>query len=667
MTEEQKKQEQTEEQQAETAARRIFPKLFAKRAKSAPTDTETLSDEIMEETETDAASEETAEGKKPKLWIRRRKLFGPDESEDDEDEDEEDDEIDEDDEEFEEEKAVERFARIKKIPKNLRSGAVKTRRFAHDHADGIRLTAAAVLTVTMVGQSGILWAKVLDRDSTPKGTLAYGVVRWMNNRTSVRSDVIEPAAYPTKFAARSEYGVYGIQYSADGTRNAWEQTASVWSEALSAAKRVETVTIEEYTHAVKQQMMFVEFDGSVPLQLIAGWIGAAAPDNSDAVTCGGMMISREGEDSYRMFFRDSKTDLIYAAATTLTDVDFHTAAQTFTINDCTMAADTDTVVFPDTLQFAQAQTFDTITLQPYTGGMTGLLRALEMDGTSAQEMAYNSPDKTAVYVGDGSVVRVTQDGIMTYRAEDGIRAYSGSLNKRERELKYAQLGHEISEELLEAMGSGGEVHLTKAYTGEDGRYVTVFSLRIDGVPVDNELGYFARYEYKDGAMVHADAVLRTCTVTGQTVAVMPEKVAASSRQDSTALLSLRYADSAAILRDDTWSAEETPISDDGWVESGEDNAPTADPNLWTDGVDSSMWNDSMWTDGAYTDTSVGSTLNTTGDTVSAVAKWQFLLYHEAERGQDVTQDMNPSQELPDLTVCHMPNFLANLAEGGAIK
>lgn len=556
-----------------------------------------------------------------------------------------------------EEKRKARIGAVKSLPRTTVT-ALK------NHSDGVRSAGIIALAVCMVGQSGFFWSRILDRDSTPKGTIAHAIVRWLDNRNANRSDVIEAAAYPTKLAVRSDDGLYGIQYSAAGTKTAWELTEDVWSSALSAAKKIEVSSESEYSMALQHSMMFAEFDGSIPLTLIAGWIGAETPTNGDSINCGGILLTREDADSYRLYFRDSKTDVIYSAGTELTDVDFDSAASSFAANDCTMAVETETQVFPDTLQFTQAQSFDSITIAPYTGSMTGLLEALGMDGQSAQETAYSTQDGTMVYVGDGTAVRVTSGGVMTYKAEEGVRAYTGSLTKTDREQKCAQLGYTISSEFLEAMGSGGEAHLTKAYTNDEGRYVTVFALHIDGVPVDNELGYFARFEFDEGALVRSDAVLRTCVVTGSAVTVMPEKVAASARNDSTALLSLRYIDSASLGADDRWSAESTSDGttvDDSWVNDGSDilGADTQ--------TEDGLWTDSTSYDDTYYDSmnSTSSTLNSTGDSVSAQAQWKFILYHEDEKAQEnIAGDFN--QDNIDFTICHMPDLLTPLDdEGGA--
>ena len=54
------------------------------------------------------------------------------------------------------------------------------RSFTHTHREGMRTTAIVFLTVSLIGQSGWLWTRVLDRNSTPKGTIAHTAVRWLD-------------------------------------------------------------------------------------------------------------------------------------------------------------------------------------------------------------------------------------------------------------------------------------------------------------------------------------------------------------------------------------------------------------------------------------------------------------------------------------------------------
>lgn len=562
----------------------------------------------------------------------------------------------------------------------------RVRRAAAEHTRGLHTAAIAVLTVTLVAESGYLWSCVLYPNSTPRGTIAHTVVRWLSSHGAGDSGTVQPAAYPVKLAVRMQSdGLYGLQYSADGMQQVWQQTEDVWSTALMTAQRLHTATIEEYRDALQKPMLFAEYDGSVPLSLVAGWLGAATPQNGEDCVCGGLLISRESKDNYQLFVRDAADGSIWNTKITLTDAEFSAMEANFTANDCTLAAETDTIISPDTLQFQEEQSFDSVTFHPYSGSMLALLNALGMDGQAAEESAYRTTDGTMVYVDEDASVHVTPESVMSYRSENGVRAYEENLRQADAWQKCAQMGRTISASLLEGMNSGGEAHLTKAYEDEQGRYVTVFSLHIDGVPVDNALGYFARYVFEDGALVQADVVLRTCEVTGDVVSVMPETVAAAARRDAKALLSLRYTDTAT-LRTEKSALDQynnannntgSDVLDDGETEtdtSWVDDLTTESESSWVNsGTNSTDWNNSGDTS---TDTStnggVESTLNTTGTSVSAQAQWKFLLYNVDEL--DLVQetmiptrlsDERPPEDVKDLDITwHMPDFLTPLGEGG---
>jgi hypothetical protein len=526
-----------------------------------------------------------------------------------------------------------------------------------------------VLTVTLIGESGWLWTRALDTDSTPKGTLAHAIVRWMSDRSATDlADTTEPAAYPVKLAVRTEDTMFGIQYSASGVSEAYRLTEDMWSAALSSAERLEPVQQNEYEAALKYDMAFVEFDGSVPLELIAGWMGAETPQNGSSRTCGGLLISKTDGQHYRLFVRDAATGLIYAADTALTEAQFSSMAESFVANDCTMAIDTDTVIAPDTLQFTGEQTFASLTFSPYTGSMETILESLRMDGQSAQETAYTTSDGTRVYVDEDAVVRVTQNGVLTYRSENGIQAYqSRTLREQEARQKCAQLGRNLSAELLDAMNSGGEAHLVRAYTNDEGRYVTVFAMRINGVPADNELGYFARYEFEEGAMVRADVVLRICEATGSTVTVMPERVVASSLSDATAMLSLRYTDTATLLSDDSKSTTATeqnsePLTSGTGTENGYLNTAveTADDS-WVTESDSTDWSSVLTgTDDTQMETDTELTATTTS--VTTDAEWKFLHYRQSIQEENSAM----ANGIPEIT-SHQPDYLTPLGERGELE
>lgn len=159
-------------------------------------------------------------------------------------------------------------------------------------------------------------------------------------------------------------------------------------------------------------------------------------------------------------------------------------------------------------------------------------------------------------------------------------------------------------------------------------------------------------------MVRADVVLRTCEAAGDAVTVMPEKIAASSRRDATAALSLRYTDTAPLLPDTNRGQTDTPsepLTAGGGTASGYLNTGTAtEDDSWVTRSDSSgaAWNSTA------EQTAAG--LAETGVRVTAEAEWKFLWYNPTK---PVEED-RAAALLPSEITGHMPDFLTPIGEGG---
>lgn len=563
-------------------------------------------------------------------------------------------------------------------------------RAVRGHRSGLQTAGIAVLTVTMVAQGGWIWSRMLDAGSTPKNSIARSIVRRLNER-NIRSDTIEPAAYPIKMAVRNEEGLYGIQYSVVGMTDVYSQTEALWSTALGQCSALRLTTQNEYAAALKNHMVFMEFEGSIPLKLLAGWLDTEVPNGGNDRSCSALLISRGNPGGYHIYLRDAETGTFLTAQTVLSDAEFDSVINLFRPNGCQMAAEANTVISPDTLHFPQQQGFDTITIRPYEGGIDTVMQSFYMDGSSAQQSAYTTQSGTMLYSDDTATLRITSDKMLSYDSDSGIRAFRGSLRSGDAIQAYAQLGKTISTTLLENINSSGEAQLIKAYTDDDGRYVTVFALRIDGVPLDNDVGYFARYEFEDGAMVHADAVLRVCAITGNVATIMPESVAASVRKDATAQLSLRYTDTAPLKESSKSTMRSsgsrnllggTQTADDSWVEQAEvnqsgtwlDSSPQQGQQNTEEGQFEEQTEDPLLNDQIEitneSELQNQSVVNGTADTsevgqvVSATATWKFLLYHASQADDIVLPE--PGQ-LPDI-VCQMPDLLQPLgAKGGAAQ
>lgn len=518
------------------------------------------------------------------------------------------------------------------IRRGLRNAVRRMRGALHAHHVGLQRIVLVLLATGVLVQAGALWACVLTRDSIPWDSLR---TRLSTSAHSGRDTDNSACALPVRFAARGTDGLYGIQYNTEGLKTAYEQTADVWAQAYEHAGEPVIAASAQYRAALHGQLLMMEYNGSIPLHIAAGWLGSEVNGALADSTLGTAALCL-GEDGYTLWLRDSESGTLLCAQTTVDDSLFAAALGRFESNDCALAADQeDSVVSPDLLYFPGGETFDVMSFQPYSGGdgMEELLTAFGLDAQVALEHAYGT-DGVMVYVSGGSTVRMAEDGSMRY---DGTGVRLPVTRGHDRLMQCIQTGYELTGAALEAIDCGASPALIKAYTDPDsGRYIVVYGMQIGGVPVDNAItGYFARYEFEGDAMVHANLALRTCQSTGETVAVMPERQAAaslSSAQD--AVLSLRYIDQA-VGTNSSWEQLYDDATDDLWNAEDEQTDGWQDTPAGEDG-----WNDVPA--GDQTGDGLGTAwYDTTGTPVSL--QWYVLRYGDADDLPDFGPTLSPEE------------------------
>ncbi len=520
------------------------------------------------------------------------------------------------------------------IRRTLRMAGQRVRSMLRAHRETLRNLVLILLAIGVLVQAGALWSRVLTRDSIPWSSLRTWLVS--SGRSEQDTDT-SACALPVRFAARGGDGLYGIQYNTEGLKTAYEQTADVWAQAYENVEEPSVGTFAQYRDALRGRLLLMEYNGSIPLHVAAGWVGSETHEEWADCALGAVALCRS-EDGYTLWLRDSESGSLLYAPTTVSDSLFDATLGQFESNDCELSADQDdAVVSPDLLYFPGGETFDVMSFQPYSGGngMDALLTAFGLDAQVALENAYGT-DGVMVYVSGSSTVRMAEDGSMRY---DGTGIRLPVTRGHDRLMQCVQTGYELTGAALEAIDCGASPALTKAYTDPDsGRYIVVYGIQIGGVPVDNAVtGYFARYEFEGDVMVHANLALRTCQSTGETIAVMPEKQAVaslSSPQD--AVLSLRYVDEAVgtnssweQLYDDgtedgLWDAENDEQQEDGWQDTpaGEDGWSDVQSDDQTGGLET-PWYDSS------------------GTPVSP--QWYVLRYSDADDLPDFGQTLSPEE------------------------
>ena len=375
----------------------------------------------------------------------------------------------------------------KQLP-NRRTRRAKTRWFAR-HKHLLRNGVLVVLLTAIPVQSVLLWREVL-----PQHTLS--LPHWLLSSEQTQTDDAA-GTMPIRFASRSKNGVFGVEYNMDGVKQAYEQTADVWMQALSHASKPYTTTMETYSRALSNQLLMMQYDGQVPAAMIANWLGCSDTKNLADCALGTVLLSKS-KDGYQLYFRDSSSGTIKRTDTSVQDEDFRLAVEQFEPNGCSLAVDEKTAaISPDVLYNAGGMKFDVMSFAPYTGedGIEQVLTAFGLQAEDAVQHAYTSGGKT-VYVSGKHTFRLGGDGTAVY---DGTGIGVSAAHGQKLYQQDVQTAYRLTGEILEAIGSGAVPALKKTYTDDGGKYIVVYGMQINGVPVDNAAsGYLARYTFDNG-------------------------------------------------------------------------------------------------------------------------------------------------------------------------
>ncbi|WP_432617320.1 hypothetical protein, partial [Butyricicoccus sp.] len=196
-----------------------------------------------------------------------------------------------------------------------------------------------VLVAAIPVQGVLLWRQVL-----PQHTLS--LPQWLTASDQTETDAAA-GTMPIRFASRSKNGVYGVEYSTDGVKQAYEQTADAWAQALTHAEKPHPTNMETYSQALKQQLLMMQYDGQVPAAMIASWLGCTNTENLTDCALGTMVLCKDKE-GYTLYFRDSSSGVIKCAETSVQDEDFQLSVEQFDPNGCSLAVDEKTaVISPD--------------------------------------------------------------------------------------------------------------------------------------------------------------------------------------------------------------------------------------------------------------------------------------------------------------------------------
>lgn len=366
---------------------------------------------------------------------------------------------------------------------------------------------------------------------------------------------------PYSVAVRNSLGLYGVSYDQATVERVFSQLSPLLGEALSTASAPESIPPAQWQALLDSQGVYCRFQGEVPLEALADWLGEGSALTGGAET---VALGREGEELWlgwqagEEFFRaraqlkspEGMSALLeefgpngaaFAYALRESDSTYDTLDPYVLVTATTQRPMTYAAASPDFIADADA--------------LGALLEALGF--RSGAGSAYEAAGERAINE-NGDRLRINAAGRAVFHAGEEERYPVSCTGESATAQEAALAAWELLNRAVEPWKGESVYVLMGVEAAEEGWRVS-FQPRLDGIPVHvGESGWCAQFTVEGRRITDFTLDLRAYTSAGATSLVTTQRLAAAAlkSQKSSGQLELRYTDNGGSAVTAGWVAEE---------------------------------------------------------------------------------------------------------------
>ncbi len=324
---------------------------------------------------------------------------------------------------------------------------------------------------------------------------------------------------PLRCTIRTNMGLYH-SYSADSSsrvnaQTMFEAVSPTLAEALSSASPPVQVTNKDWADALSKNMMLLDFEGEMPVRALCAALGAELNNSSD-LSVRYILITADEGDTVDIYFKsDSRS--IYKSETGCDSLYMQSLFDEYLPNGYYfMSESTEGSLAPPEfiVSYTEQDVYD-LRISNILDELSGLdsnraidtiLEAFDFNPYTAK--SYSESDDVSVYVEELNTLRIFPGGYLTYYSPEVDELPGVDIS----DAKKASLIGEASRICQSISSYAGNIgtYVIRAYYNESSeRFIILFGNEYTSIPIINNNGYYAKFEYKNALLVSAELSLKS--------------------------------------------------------------------------------------------------------------------------------------------------------------
>lgn len=398
--------------------------------------------------------------------------------------------------------------------------------------ESLKTSALILLTISMLALFSATWGYSLGAGG--QGFSLFPVKRTDSGTDKEKPPAVFPAAYPVKAAADAGSGLYGACGGIGELDTLYERVRPILAEAIGSAGEFTPAGESEFEAALSKKMVYLFYNGKVPLFLIGEWLGASMQNNPE-ISAGGILLCA-AQESISIYCRDAESGKVFISKTAALSENLISAVSSFGGNGCAFASGGGIEqLLPETLIFSSAPELETLVASNMVDGaehkhIQAVLSAFSFNPYTVRK--YEELDKTQVYVGEESTLQIYPDGDIRYLAQDpAYGLYIAGLPAADEHKKLAfmvEAARALYEKMLQSVASDAALQFCRyEYDGENDTYTLSFDYMSENTPVLTK-DYAFTATISNDRITGASLRLRRFQKTGEASLMIPQIQAAAA-------------------------------------------------------------------------------------------------------------------------------------------